>query len=337
MSFLGRAAALAATLFLLATPSALGATNGVSSHGQSGSTGVAREKTLSHFWSAVPSKQIKPVSPPYTLRTPFLVPHQFKSPGPPIEKQGVAGSIAGTHAAVAPLLGSVGTPWSGSQNLLPATTTGKVFFTDHAGGQWVCSGSLVNSAGKDLVITAGHCVFGTAGGELPAGETWHSNWVFAPDYNNGVAPYGYWSARQLWTMTNYMNSGDEQDDMGAAILNTVNGQHAVDLLGGQGIAWNQSPLQSIWDFGYPAAAPFNGQIDEVCNGNDAYDIFIEMEVLPCNFTGGSSGGPWLMQFGGEFGYVNGVNDARYSGLPADITSMYFGNNAGALYNATNNL
>ena len=134
-----------------------------------------------------------------------------------------------------------------------------------------------------------------------------------------------------------MNSGDEEDDIGAAILNTVNGQHAVNLLGGQGIAWNQSPLQSIWDFGYPAAAPFNGQIDEVCNGNDAYDIFIEMEVLPCNFTGGSSGGPWLMQFGGEFGYVNGVNDARYSGLPADITSMYFGNNAGALYNATNNL
>jgi V8-like Glu-specific endopeptidase len=249
------------------------------------------------------------------------------------------GKLASSRSAAAPLLGSSGTPWGGSPYLPPATTTGKVFFTDHNGGRWVCSGSLVNSAGKDLVITAGHCVYGTAGGELPAGETWHSNWYFAPDFKNGVAPYGYWSARQLWTMSNYINNGDEQDDIGAAILNVNSyGQHAVNLLGGQGYAWNQSTSHYIWDFGYPAAWPFNGQLNEVCTGTSHWDWFIQMEGLNCNFTGGSSGGPWLMSFNGEFGYVNGVNDARY-GWPysGDITSLYFGNNALTLYQATQNL
>ena len=127
--------------------------------------------------------------------------------GPAVKIAGAAPKVATARAAtpVRAALGGTGTPWWGSYWSAPATTTGKMFFTDHKGGNWVCSGSLVNSPAQNVVITAGHCVYGTAGGELPAGETWHSNWVFAPDYSNGYAPYGYWTARQLWTLTNYAN------------------------------------------------------------------------------------------------------------------------------------
>jgi hypothetical protein len=55
--------------------------------------------------------------------------------------------------------------------------------------------------------------------------------------------------------------------------------------------------------------------------------------LPCNFTSGSSGGPWLMSFNGEFGYIDGVTDFIYSSLPGYIFSAYFGNNAESLYDA----
>jgi|HubBroStandDraft_1064217.scaffolds.fasta_scaffold185750_1 V8-like Glu-specific endopeptidase len=257
--------------------------------------------------------------------------------------QGRATRIAGAtgilaaRSAVAPRLvhdfGSTGQPWYGSTTQAPATTTGKVFFTDHTGGNWVCSGSLVNSAGQDLVITAGHCVYGTAGGEIPAGETWHSNWVFAPDYSNGYAPYGYWSARQLWTLTNYINNDDEPDDLGAALLNTnSNGVKAVALLGGQGFAWNQSSSQFVYDFGYPAAAPFNGQTLQYCTNDAGFGWLSDMEFLPCNFTGGSSGGPWLMDFNGNWGYVDSVNDATgYFFYPGQMGGLYFGNNAMNLY------
>jgi V8-like Glu-specific endopeptidase len=256
--------------------------------------------------------------------------------------QGPAGKVAGAlgtiHASrtATPALGANGTPWWGNYWSAPATTTGKIFFTDHKGGNWVCSGSLVNSPAQNVVITAGHCVYGTAGGELPAGETWHSNWVFAPDYSNGSAPFGYWSARQLWTVTNYVNNGDEQDDLGAAILNRNSaGQNAVALLGGQGMAWNQGNTQYVYDFGYPAEAPFNGRTLQECDGTAGWNgwPWVDMEMLNCNFTGGSSGGPWLMDFNGQWGYINSVNDANgYFAFGGQMGGLYFGNNAANLYN-----
>ena len=49
-----------------------------------------------------------------------------------------------------------------------AYTAGKVFFTKGGLG-YVCSGTIINTEGRDSVWTAGHCVHGGQGG------TWHSN------------------------------------------------------------------------------------------------------------------------------------------------------------------
>ena len=252
-------------------------------------------------------------------------------PGPRITAQAVRGAR--------PDVGAVGSPWTGNAYAAPATTTGKVFFSTANHENWVCSGSTVNSNGRDSVITAGHCVFGSLGGEVP-GEGWHSNWVFVPDYSNGSAPYGVWTAKELWAPTAYVNNQDEGDDMGGAVLNTnAYGQHIVSVVGGQGFAWNWAADQAVYDFGYPAAAPFNGQTLQYCNGSEfnwSSEVSSTMG-LACNFTGGSSGGPWLMDFGGSWGYINGVNDFAYSSLPGYIFSAYFGNNADSLYNAMANL
>jgi hypothetical protein len=280
-------------------------------------------------------------------------------PSGPASPSGPAGRIAGAgpsqalkgdarlapasgRAGAVPLTGPVGSPWTGNSHLPPATTSGKVFFTTTGNGvreNWVCSGSTVNSNGKNVVFTAGHCVYGSLGGEVP-GEKWHSNWEFVPDYSNGSAPYGVWTARQLWTLTSYVNNQDEGDDIGAAVMNTSSsGQHIVNVVGGQGFGWNWPASEYVYDFGYPAAAPFNGAVLDECDGSEfnlnGY-ISSTME-LTCNFTGGSSGGPWLMSFGGEFGYVNGVNDFTVNGLRGEIFSAYFGNNADSLYNSVANL
>jgi hypothetical protein len=240
--------------------------------------------------------------------------------------------------AVKPEYGSIGSPWPGAANQAPVTTTGRVFFTTHNGEDWSCSGSTVNSAGRDSVITAGHCVFGSLGGEVP-NEGWHTNWIFVPGYHDGYAPYGVWTARELWVPTAYYDNQDEGDDIGGAVINTnAYGQHIVSVLGGQGMAWNYSDNQSVYDFGYPAEAPFNGSTLEYCTGSEFNWSGISNTMgLPCNFTGGSSGGPWLMSFNGEWGYVNGVNDFGYSSLPGYVFAAYFGNNAGSLYNAMANL
>ena len=243
-----------------------------------------------------------------------------------------------TSRGVRPAYGSIGSPWPGNASLPPVTTTGRVFFTTRNGESWSCSGSTVNSAGKDSVITAGHCVYGSLGGQV-SGEGWHTNWIFVPGYENGYAPYGVWTAKELWTPTNYYDNQDEGDDMGGAVINTnAYGQHIVNVLGGQGIAWNYANDQFVYDFGYPAEAPFNGSTLEYCTGSEFnWSGIANTMGLPCNFTGGSSGGPWLMSFNGEFGYVNGVNDFGYSSLPGYIFAAYFGNNAASLYDAMANL
>lgn len=56
-----------------------------------------------------------------------------------------------------------------------------------------------------------------------------------------------------------------------------------------------------------------------------------------NMTGGSSGGPWLREFNGRYGYINGHNDYRYSSYPAYMWSPYYGSAAAGLYNAVRRL
>jgi hypothetical protein len=141
-------------------------------------------------------------------------------------------------------------------------------------------------------------------------------------------------------MTSYINAGgsmtDEADDIGAAVMNTNSyGQHIVDVVGGQGIAWNYPDNLYVYDLGYPAESPFTGEALDYCNGSE-FNWFAGTTGLNCNFTGGSSGGPWLAFFNGEWGYINGVNGFDYPSLPGYIFSAYFGNNAASLYNSVAN-
>ena len=109
-------------------------------------------------------------------------------------------------------------------------TTGKVFFT-LGGVNYVCSGTATSSTNRDVVTTAGHCV-----NEGPG--AFATNWAFVPAYNNGSRPYGTWTARTLVTTSAWANQGDINYDGGFAVMNTLDGQHLTDVVGGQGIGFN---------------------------------------------------------------------------------------------------
>jgi hypothetical protein len=253
---------------------------------------------------------------------------------------GPAGKVEGKEAlSASPALSQAVAPkaWQPGYAYwqFPARTAGKVFFTNASNGlNYVCSATIVYSEGRDEVWTAGHCVHGGAGG------TWHYNWTFVPSYSYGWAPYGYWYAKQLWTRSDWISSSDFSNDMGVAIMwPNYSGWHIADYLGGQGIAWNQSKYQTVYSFGYPAAYPFDGQSLWNCYGGTFPEwTFLWWSAntigLPCNMTGGSSGGGWLAWFNGTSGYVNGHNDYKYDSDPNTMYSPYYGDNAGSLFNAT---
>jgi hypothetical protein len=322
---------------------------GVSGHAAAGPDGVASQAAVAGYWTR---------SRMQSARNASLVsvkPGAQKSSAAPLPSgqpgkiagarpvQALAGGIRQTSAAArgggASRTARPDVAWGGNHYLPPATTSGVLFFTTTAGGvkNWYCSGSTVNSNGKDVVFTSGECLYGSLYGAAP-GETWHTNVEFVPDYSAGAGypedPYGAWTARQLFTLTNYVNSQDFGDDIGAAVMNT-NGarQHIVNVVGGQGIAWNYSPTFSVADFGYPGT----GILQDCAGSEFNWSAYVSSTMgLACPFLN-AGGGPWLASFGGEFGYVNGVNAFGYSSLPSYVFSPYFGTNAANLYNAAANL
>jgi hypothetical protein len=170
---------------------------------------------------------------------------------------------------------------------------GKVFFTDN-GVNYVCSGSALVSANQSLVWTAGHCV-----NEGPG--AFFTNFMFIPAYRDGVAPYGRFAASTLMTTSGWRNSGEFGVDEGAAVVGTnESGQTLTDAVAEIAPVFNSVRSQSYRLYGYPAAGKFSGQRMYVCNTawsrNDTSAIPATMGV-PCDMTGGSSGGGWLTSSG----------------------------------------
>lgn len=216
-----------------------------------------------------------------------------------------------------------GGPWTGGGKVV--TTAGRVFFT-YQGRQASCSGNAVTSGNKSTVITAGHCV--------KLDGAFHTNWAFVPAYNNGNAPYGTWTARSLRATPQWVASEDINYDVGAAVVNQLNGQSLTDVVGGQGVAFNQARGQNMYAFGWPAAAPYDGTRMIYCSGRVFNALISDGLGMTCDMTGGSSGGPWFLQFSeaAGTGLVNSVNSYKINFIPTWMFGPYFGADAQNLYN-----
>jgi V8-like Glu-specific endopeptidase len=219
----------------------------------------------------------------------------------------------------------------------PYMTIGKIFFKGTDGKSYVCSGA---SAVGRAVWTAGHCVYNNA--SMSGRDGWHTNVVFVPGYRDGSTPYGQWTAKELWTLTGWQNN-KQAYDIGMIVTNDQNGAKLSQRVGNLGALFNASRVQHWNDFGYPQAAPFNGNRLIVCLASHAKDDPKGSDPatigIGCDMTGGCSGGPWVVGFSGQAGatnYVNGVNSYIYTSQPKALYSSFFGDGAKNLYDAVKN-
>jgi V8-like Glu-specific endopeptidase len=209
----------------------------------------------------------------------------------------------------------------------PVDHIGKVFFT-LAGSNYVCSGNAVVSANKSTVATAGHCL-----NEGPG--AFATNFIFVPAYLNGAAPYGKWTAKALYAPTQWSGSGDMQYDTGFAVMNTLNGSYLSDAVDESGVEFNAAYGLTYKSYGYPAARPFNGETLWSCAGTASLDTnnsAFGTQGIPCDMTGGSSGGPWFIQSGSAAGLQNSINSYGYSGSPV-MYGPYWGTVIQTTYNS----
>ena len=190
----------------------------------------------------------------------------------------------------------------------PYRAIGKLTFP-----QGYCSASLIR---RSVIVTAAHCVHSYGG------TTWYYPWTFRPGHYGAsgataaqIAPYGSWgwaaaTVPSWWANGNDQGGGSARNNDVAVIVIAKNssGQFIGDKTGYLDYGWNNYGFvtssktgnlntAAVSTLGYPGLMDL-GRIMQRTDGpsytltlNNAYQI-----RQGSNFTGGSSGGPWIVNF-----------------------------------------
>lgn len=201
-----------------------------------------------------------------------------------------------------------------ASTLTAPRSTGKLFFRT-PDGDAVCSAASVNTAQRDVIITAAHCAH--TGPRNPCGlfsncPQYFSRFLFVPRYTNGRAPYGSWVGTRAIAHREWVTSENLDRDQALIEVAPRNGRLLVDVVGGNGLAWNFPPRESdvsVW--GWPAESPYDGETVKRCVGNTAPRDSSGDAFIRCPLTGGASGGPWFIgRTSSSVGFIWAVTSRR---------------------------
>src|SRR5437868_10376698 len=102
------------------------------------------------------------------------------------------------------------------KNINLPKTIGKVFFVTPDGDLSWCSATSIQGAQKNLVATAGHCVY-----DDEANASVMDSWVFVPGYYQGKAPWGVYVGKTAYTHYDFSAFNDSDRDY--AFVTVYNG------------------------------------------------------------------------------------------------------------------
>ncbi|WP_245655831.1 trypsin-like serine peptidase [Microtetraspora fusca] len=126
------------------------------------------------------------------------------------------GPSADTKPGVVPAIGDEKKTTSKSKNVNLPKTVGKVFFIGGDGRPHWCTATSVQSGYRNLVATAGHCVYDTESNKATLDK-----WVFVPGYYQGKTPWGIYVGKQAFTHYDY--DVYEDGDRDYAFVTVYNG------------------------------------------------------------------------------------------------------------------
>jgi V8-like Glu-specific endopeptidase len=215
----------------------------------------------------------------------------------------------------------------------PDRMVGKVFGSD-SGGDYSCSGAVVQAQNRSVVWTAGHCVYNTQTDE------WADDVVFIPAYSSnrrGQRPYGTWVATNLWSHVEWTNFGNYEVDVGAIVVRPQNRRRIQQRVGAHYIRFGRPTAGIFRPYGYPAQHPFSGfdqwrcasriMVREPDQGYGPQTLGVRCDLNP-----GASGGPWLRGINRRgVGTISSLSSYRYLSQPTRIYGPYMGSQARVVY------
>jgi hypothetical protein len=218
----------------------------------------------------------------------------------------------------------------------PYRTIGQLYFTIPGEGVFRCTAAV---GLKRWVWTAGHCVY-------TQGVGWHTDFTFVPGARDDKTPFGVWAGDGAAAApVGWIDHGSICHDIGAVRFETdSSGRTLQQRVGRLGFAANLPDQQHWNEFGYPAAAPFDGdrliqsqssiaEVDLIpvlfdwCTGSEDDPL---TQGVGSDMTPGTSGGPWIVKLSGNRkggNYINGVNSYKYIGYDESMYGPYFGDAA----------
>ncbi|MGN9782505.1 trypsin-like serine peptidase [Nonomuraea sp. ZG12] len=218
---------------------------------------------------------------------------------------------------------SVPRPYGGAA---ASRATGRLFLLDADGRRKSCSGAVVRSAGRMLVATAAHCVYGVS--RRTGQGTWSSHLAFVPAYDGHGqgAPYGVWGARRVWKPHAFTGEGqwdwDSVYDIALVEVGKLGSATLQDTVGAFTPMRNQAGDYTVVSLGYPSDPPYDGSRQLWCLGRTTVapgyvrptGTSGRLHTVNCHLFGGNSGGPWLDR---STGLLVGVLSSGAGGVPGD--------------------
>ncbi|MQA28821.1 MAG: hypothetical protein GEU82_03135 [Luteitalea sp.] len=189
----------------------------------------------------------------------------------------------------------------------PYRAAGKLFFTIPGQGDFVCSASVIQ---RRIVATAGHCVHSGSGGA--AG--FHANFLFVPAFRDGNAPLKAWRwSFAVVTGTWATGGGAVPNAADYAMLEvadkTFDGVYRrigeiTGWLGWQTLSLERNHTTKL---GYPCNIDSCQKMHQELSNNFRNTSPNNVEY-GSHSRGGSSGGPWIQNFGSAgVGQTGGLN------------------------------
>ena len=193
----------------------------------------------------------------------------------------------------------------------PFRATGKIYA--RFGEDWfICTASLVK---KGVLITAAHCIFEY--GKKKNGWADEVLWIPANEDGNGGI-YGTWKWQDAYVPNPYFEGTDTcsqigvvcNNDLATIVLKAKQGRYVGEIVGWYNYAWNgysykrfkpfKNTVVHITQLGYPGAFDDGYQMIRT----DAVGWYVKSGKLKNTQmgsaqTGGSSGGPWLVNLGAK--------------------------------------
>jgi V8-like Glu-specific endopeptidase len=191
------------------------------------------------------------------------------------------------------------------------------------GGVQTCTASVVDSPGRNLLITAAHCLY--------EARSYSKNVTFVPGYANGQRPYGTWTAERLLVDPRWSGYSDPDLDVGFVTLAPLDGKNIQDVVGGNVLATDPGYTMLVRVSGYPSDS---GQV-VTCVNWTAEQAQYQLRFDCAGFPNGTSGSPWLTSYdpatgtGTVAGLIGGYQQGGYTSSVS--YSPYFNGHVMNLY------